>query len=126
MPEHMIMRPAVTAEQIVPQDQRLGDVLRRQRRARPEAVTFEAPSRCWTNAEADDMVNRVAQGLLALGIGPSHRVACLTRHGVECTLLMLAIQPHRRGVRTTELAPRRARGGPRDGPCRSAFPAGRR
>jgi acyl-CoA synthetase (AMP-forming)/AMP-acid ligase II len=65
-------------------------VLRRQRQTRPDAVAFETPSRRWTFAEADAVANRIAQGLAAGGIGPGHRVACLTRHGAECTLLMVA------------------------------------
>lgn len=84
------MHPAVAASEIVPPDTRLGDVLRRQAAERPDAKAWVTPSRTWTYAQIDQAINRVAQGLLALGIGHGQRVAALTRHGAECTLLTLA------------------------------------
>jgi acyl-CoA synthetase (AMP-forming)/AMP-acid ligase II len=88
--QDLVMRPAVPAEKLAPLDARLGDVLRRLRAERPQAVAFETPTRRWTFAEADAAANRIAQGLRSLGIGAGQRVACLTRHGAECTLLLLA------------------------------------
>ena len=85
-----VMQPAVPADQVRPLDARLGDVLRRQRREAPDAVVFETPSRRWTAAEADACVNRIANGLASLGIGAGHRVACLTRHGAENVLVLMA------------------------------------
>ncbi|MFO1329595.1 MAG: long-chain-fatty-acid--CoA ligase [Rubrivivax sp.] len=90
MTSDRVMHPAVAADQIVPHDLRLGDTLRRQRRERPDATLCETPSRRWTFADADAFCNRVAQGLRGLGIGTGHRIACLTRHGAECTMLTVA------------------------------------
>ena len=85
-----ILSPALPASALRPHDERLGDVLRRQARARGGAVAFKTPGRTWTFGEADEAANRIAQGLAQLGIGQGDRVACLTRHGAECTLLMIA------------------------------------
>jgi len=90
MPQTPVMQPAVPADQLHPHDQRVGDVLRRQARLRPDAVAFDTPSRRWTFGQADAEANRIAQGLASLGIGHGQRIACLTRHGAECTLLTLA------------------------------------
>lgn len=85
-----IIRPAFSAESLRPHDALLGDVLRRQARVRGDAVAFDTPSRRWRYAEANEATNRLAQGLLELGVGHGDRVACLTRHGAEATLLMMA------------------------------------
>ena len=85
-----ILHPAVPAAGVKPQDRNVGDTLRRQCATRPDAVAFETPSRRWTFAEADEAVNRLANALASLGIGRGDRVANLTRHGAECTLLTLA------------------------------------
>lgn len=67
----------------------LGQALLRQRMARPDAVAFDTPSRGWTYAQVDDTVNRVAQALRAMDVGPGDRVACLTRHTAEAMILVL-------------------------------------
>ncbi len=85
-----ILRPTIPAERIVPPDRLLGDVLRRHRALRPDGLAWVTPSRRWTFAEADTAANRVARGLASLGIGHGDRVACLTRHGADCTLLLIA------------------------------------
>ena len=90
MTESTILRPALPASALQARDTRLGDVLRRQARERGDQVAFETPARAWTYAQADAAANRIAQGLAALGVGHGDRVACLTRHGAECTLLMIA------------------------------------
>jgi acyl-CoA synthetase (AMP-forming)/AMP-acid ligase II len=84
-----VLRPAVGADAIRPRDERLGDVLRRQARERPDALAFVTPFRRWTYAELDEAANRVANALAALGVGRGDRVACLTRHGAECTLVTI-------------------------------------
>ncbi len=86
----IVLKPALAAEQLNPQDVLLGDVLRRQARKRGNAIAFQTPTRSWTFSEADEAVNRIAQGLLSLGLGHGDRVACLTRHGAESTFLTLA------------------------------------
>mgnify|MGYP001397582288 CR=1 FL=1 len=62
---------------------------RRHGREQGDAVAFIAPHRRWTYGALDTESNRIAQGLLALGIGPGHRVAALTKHTGECLALMM-------------------------------------
>lgn len=83
-----VLRPVIPAERIVPYDRVVADALRRQRAAHPDRLAFVTPLRRWTFAEADAAANRIAQGLAALGIGTGDRVASLTRHGAESTLLI--------------------------------------
>ncbi|MEZ5649359.1 MAG: long-chain-fatty-acid--CoA ligase [Burkholderiaceae bacterium] len=90
MTRSLILRPALSASALSPRDALLGDPLRRQARDRGDSIAFDTPSRSWTYREADEAANRIAQGLLELGIGHGDRVACLTRHGAESTLLMIA------------------------------------
>ncbi|MCP5264730.1 MAG: long-chain-fatty-acid--CoA ligase [Burkholderiaceae bacterium] len=90
MPHSHVLRPSLPASSLEPRDRLLGDILRRQAAQRGAETAFDTPSRSWTFSEANDAANRIAQGLLALGIGHGDRVACLTRHGAECTLLMIA------------------------------------
>jgi acyl-CoA synthetase (AMP-forming)/AMP-acid ligase II len=85
-----LLAPAIPASQVQTRDALVGDVLRRQLRERPEQLAFETPTRSWTYREADAAANRIAQGLAALGVGHGDRVACLSRHGAECALLMVA------------------------------------
>ncbi|WP_192805305.1 AMP-binding protein [Noviherbaspirillum aerium] len=59
-------------------------------RARPAHPAYVAPARTWTYADVDTTANRLANALRALGIQPGERVACLTRHIAECTILVLA------------------------------------
>ena len=56
----------------------------------PAHIAFRAPRRIWTYAEVEQEANRIANGFTSLGIGPGHRVACLTKHLAECTILVLA------------------------------------
>ncbi len=63
----------------------------RDRAARhPSKIAFRTPERTWTYAEVNSAANRIARALQSLGVGPADRVACLTRHVVETTLLTLA------------------------------------
>jgi len=66
------------------------EAVRRHARAQPDATAYWTPARTWSFAQLEQESNRVAQGLLALGIGKGERVACLTKHTVECVLLTLA------------------------------------
>src|SRR5690606_25163011 len=53
---------------------------------------FITPTRTWTFAALDAFSNRIAQGLLAMGVGHGDRVAVLTKHTTECFALMLGAQ----------------------------------
>ncbi|HWS74275.1 MAG TPA: long-chain-fatty-acid--CoA ligase [Quisquiliibacterium sp.] len=61
-------------------------------RDRADKPAFITPTRTWTFAQTDAFSNRIAQGLLALGVGHGDRVAILTKQTVECLALMLAAQ----------------------------------
>ncbi len=67
----------------------LNEMVRTQARTRGDAIACRTPQRTWTFAEVDEASNRVAQALRAQGIGAGDRVAALTRHTMECTLLTL-------------------------------------
>jgi fatty-acyl-CoA synthase len=90
MPSARIIRPAIPADQIAPPDRLVGDILRRHAATRPDDLAWLTPSRRWTFAQADAAANRLAQGLASIGIAQGDRVACLTRHGAECMLLIIA------------------------------------
>ena len=66
------------------------EAIRRHARTQPDAVAYWTPARSWSFAQLEEASNRVAQGLLALGVGKGERIACLTKHTVECVLLTLA------------------------------------
>lgn len=65
------------------------EAVRRHARERAAEQVYWSPARNWTFAELDAAANRVAQGLIALGVQPGERVACLTRHTAECVALVL-------------------------------------
>lgn len=75
---------------VAAQDRTFIDTLQRQTHAFPERTVLITPSKSWTYAELDAESNRIAQGLLALGIGAGDRVGCLTKHTAECALLTFA------------------------------------
>ena len=68
------------------------DLSRRQVHERPDAVAWSAPGHDWTFGEVETLTNRIAQGLIALGVRRGDRVACLTRHQPECAIVALAAQ----------------------------------
>ena len=68
----------------------LADLVRQRAREVPARVAFVTQGRRWTYAQLDEESNRIAQGLRAAGVGPGDCVACLTKHGAECTLLLFA------------------------------------
>jgi acyl-CoA synthetase (AMP-forming)/AMP-acid ligase II len=64
--------------------------IRRQARERAGEVAFWTPGRVWTFADLDRRSSRIAHGLQSLGAGRGARIACLTRHVVDCVVLTLA------------------------------------
>lgn len=68
----------------------LAELIRKRSRQHGNRIAFIGPNRSWTYAELDDDSNRVANGLRAAGVGRGDRIACLTRHGAECALLLFA------------------------------------
>ena len=66
------------------------DVLHQQARSRPSALAYRCGDRRWTFADIERDTNRIANSLVAMGIGPGDRVAALTRFHVESLLLTLA------------------------------------
>jgi acyl-CoA synthetase (AMP-forming)/AMP-acid ligase II len=66
------------------------DILRQQARRRPQALAYRCGDRRWTFADVERDSNRLANALVALGIGPGDRVAALTKFHVEALLLTLA------------------------------------
>jgi len=53
------------------------------------ALAVISPTKSWTYAELDQLSNRIAQGLRALGVVVGERVAALTRNAAECLALCL-------------------------------------
>ncbi len=88
------MRPSPPAEsegptRPVPVVQSLVELIRRRSLECGAAIVFITPDRTWSYAQLDEESNRIAQGLLALGIERGDCVACLTKHAAECALLLL-------------------------------------
>jgi long-chain acyl-CoA synthetase len=69
---------------------RVADVLRHQARERADRVAIKHGSRSLTFAELDERSSRLAQALLAAGVGPGSRVAHLDRTGPEVVELLFA------------------------------------
>jgi len=63
--------------------------LRRHARERGAESAYWTPARTWSFAQLDDASNRIAQGLLSLGVGPGDRVACLTKLTADCVALVI-------------------------------------
>jgi acyl-CoA synthetase (AMP-forming)/AMP-acid ligase II len=63
--------------------------LRRHARERGADPAYWTPARTWSFAQLDDASNRIAQGLLSLGVGPGDRVACLTKLTADCVALVI-------------------------------------
>jgi acyl-CoA synthetase (AMP-forming)/AMP-acid ligase II len=68
----------------------LADLIRRRAAEYPDRIAFASPARTWTFRDLDEQSNRIAQGLIAAGVGAGDSVASLTKHGAECALLLLA------------------------------------
>lgn len=71
-------------------DRTFVDTLLRQARERPQAEAYSSVDARLTFADVEVLTNRIANALVALGIARGHRVACLTKHHIECLLLTLA------------------------------------
>src|SRR5881409_3668099 len=69
---------------------RVADVLRQQARERADRVAIKHGSRALTFAELDERSSRLAQALLAAGVGRGSRVAHLDRTAPEVVELLLA------------------------------------
>ena len=54
------------------------DMSRRQAIERPAAIAWSAPGRDWSFGEVEALTNRLAQAMVALGVGRDDRVATLT------------------------------------------------
>jgi acyl-CoA synthetase (AMP-forming)/AMP-acid ligase II len=63
--------------------------LRRHARERGADPAYWTPARTWSFAQLDEASNRIAQGLLSLGVGPGDRVACLTKLTADCVALVI-------------------------------------
>ncbi|MEN9314547.1 MAG: hypothetical protein RIS35_940 [Pseudomonadota bacterium] len=61
-------------------------------RAHADEVAYITGSRNWTFREIDELSDRIAQGLLSIGVGYGDRVACLTKHTAQCVALAIAAQ----------------------------------
>jgi len=68
----------------------IAQIVRHWGRCTGAATAVVSPFRSWTYAELDEESNRVAQGLLSLGIKSGDRVGCLTRNSAECLILLFA------------------------------------
>lgn len=68
----------------------LADLIRRRGVECADRIAFVTPTRSWTFAELDAQSNRIAQGLVAAGVGGGDCVASVSKHGAECILLLLA------------------------------------
>lgn len=67
----------------------LPELIRGRADERGERLAFMGAQRCWTYRELDEDASRVAQGLAAAGVRAGDTIACLTKHGAECVLLLL-------------------------------------
>jgi long-chain acyl-CoA synthetase len=71
-------------------DLRVADVIRRHAAGRPQAVALRHGERELTYAQLDERSNRLAQALLASGVGAGTRVAYLDRSSPEVVELLFA------------------------------------
>ena len=69
---------------------RVADVIRRQAAERGDVIAIRHGSRALTYRALDERSNRLAQALLAAGVGPGSRVAHLDRTGPEVIELLFA------------------------------------
>jgi acyl-CoA synthetase (AMP-forming)/AMP-acid ligase II len=69
----------------------LGEVVRRQARSRPEKTAYVIGPHRVTYRQLDALVNRLAHGLRALGIGHGDRVATLAQNRLEYPVIYFAL-----------------------------------
>ncbi len=67
----------------------LNEVSTHQAQSLAERVSYRTLTRDWSFSQIDEAANRLAQGLLSLGLRPGDRVAALTKHTAECIILVL-------------------------------------
>jgi acyl-CoA synthetase (AMP-forming)/AMP-acid ligase II len=65
----------------------IADLLRHQAARQSARQGLIEPARTWSHAELDEATSRVANGLLAAGVGRGDTVACLTKSLTACLLL---------------------------------------
>lgn len=70
--------------------QTLNDILPYQTDKKPDAIACIANDRMYSFQELDQQVNRVGNALREMGVNVGDRVACLTKHHIECLILSLA------------------------------------
>ncbi len=71
-------------------DQSLLDALYRHAQGKPDAVAYRSGERVLSFSDVERASNRIANALAALQVGRGDRVACLTKHHIDCLLLTLA------------------------------------
>jgi fatty-acyl-CoA synthase len=71
--------------------QTLGDLLRRTRQRFPHKTAIRCGATVWTYAQFDEVCNRLAAGLAAIGIGPGDRVAIIARNSHAFAALRFAL-----------------------------------
>lgn len=71
-------------------DQSLMETLRRQVATRPDAIAYAQGDRRLTFQDVERASNQIANALAAMGVVQGDRVAALTRHHLDCMLLLLA------------------------------------
>ncbi len=72
------------------EDRTLLDALTRHLAVRPNAPAYRTGDSVVTFANVERASNKIANALIAMGIGRGDRVGCLTKHHTECLLLTLA------------------------------------
>ncbi len=71
-------------------DRTLLDPLKRHLVERPDKVAYRKEDQVLTFRDVERQTNQIANALVRSGIGRGDRVACLTKHHIECMLLTLA------------------------------------
>lgn len=71
--------------------QTLGDLLRRTRQRCPDKLAIRCGTTEWTYAEFDDICNRLAAGVVSLGVARGDRVAVLARNSHAFVALRFAV-----------------------------------
>src|SRR4029077_2098090 len=81
---------AVSVPMALGDELRVADVIRRQAAERGDVVAIRHGTRALTYRGLDERSNRLAQALLAAGVGPGSRIAHLDRTGPEVIELLFA------------------------------------
>jgi acyl-CoA synthetase (AMP-forming)/AMP-acid ligase II len=68
----------------------LTNLIRSRAHLTPAALAMVTPDREWTFVQIQSESNRMAQGLLNIGVMPGDRIGCYTRSSVECVIALLA------------------------------------